>query len=248
MKLMQRTLAVAAAIGFDTRLGMATRAARRLRLAPAGRPRAEAHSAGARRGHARITKPDTKVVGDNVVTTTRREEHRRPAPIAGLKVEENWYDKGGNPVGGDTYRHPRPLQARRDHQRHAEARRATRHEQQQYQFSHANGTIKTNIVPKIDVPTTVSQVCRVAQARPSARAAPAGAGAFADGPARSAARQPDRPVGHRGTRQVSPRHGLQQEHTATARPPPARSMLPTACSTWKDGAGHEERHRARAAG
>ena len=30
-------------------------------------------------------------------------------PIAGLRVEEHWYDKSGNPVAGTTYRHPRPL-------------------------------------------------------------------------------------------------------------------------------------------
>ena len=43
-----------------------------------------------------ITKPDTKVTGSEV-TTVIMVKNVSPAPIAGFKVEENWYDKGGTP-------------------------------------------------------------------------------------------------------------------------------------------------------
>ena len=74
--------------------------------------------------------------------------------IAGLKVEENWYDKGGNPVTGDTYRHPRPLKAGEIISITLRTPRNPAMNSNQYQFSHANGTIKTNIVPKLEVPKT----------------------------------------------------------------------------------------------
>ena len=63
------------------------------------------------RGNAKveITKPETKVSAKEIVTTFRL-RNIESAPIAGLKVEENWYDKSGNPVMGDTFRNPKPLQ------------------------------------------------------------------------------------------------------------------------------------------
>ena len=56
-----------------------------------------------------ITKPDTKVIGNDVVTIIRVKNVAK-APIAGFKIEENWYTKAGDAMGGDVYRHPRPLQ------------------------------------------------------------------------------------------------------------------------------------------
>ena len=54
-----------------------------------------------------ITAPNTRAVGNDIVTTIRV-KNVSAAPIAGFRIEENWY-KGNDPVGGDTYRHPRPL-------------------------------------------------------------------------------------------------------------------------------------------
>ena len=63
------------------------------------------------RGNAKVemTKPATKVSAKEIVTTFLL-KNIEAAPIAGLKVEENWYDKAGNPVMGDTFRNPKPLQ------------------------------------------------------------------------------------------------------------------------------------------
>lgn len=98
-----------------------------------------------------ITKPDTKIIGSDVVTVIRVKNVAN-APIAGFKIEENWY-KGSDAVGGDVYRHPRPLQVGEVIQitlKTARARVVGR--TNQYQFSHANGAVKPKAVAKLDVP------------------------------------------------------------------------------------------------
>lgn len=98
-----------------------------------------------------ITKPNTRVVKGEVVTTITVRNASSGA-IAGLKVDENWYDKGGNPVGGDTYRHPRPLRQGEVVEITLTTPRRPTMDTNRYEFTHGNGTIKTNIVPKIEVP------------------------------------------------------------------------------------------------
>jgi hypothetical protein len=109
------------------------------------------------RGEATIdmTKPNTKVTGNEVVTVITVKNTSSGA-IAGLRVEENWYDKGGNPVGGDTYRHPRPLPPGEVVVITLKTPRRPTMNSNQYQFTHANGTIKPKTVPKIEVPKTTS--------------------------------------------------------------------------------------------
>lgn len=107
------------------------------------------------RGEATIdmTKPNTKVVGTDVVTTIIVKNTSSGA-IAGFKVEENWYDKTGNPIAGDTYRHPRPLPSNEVITITLKTPRNPQMTRNQYQFSHANGSIKPNTVAKIEVPKT----------------------------------------------------------------------------------------------
>ena len=102
-----------------------------------------------------ITKPDTKLVSGEVVTKMTVRNTSKGA-IAGLKIEENWYDKGGNPVGGDTYRHPRPLKEGEVIAITLKTPRTPAMQSNQYQFTHANGSVKTKIVPKIEAPPTSS--------------------------------------------------------------------------------------------
>ncbi|MGE0814325.1 MAG: hypothetical protein AB7O28_22030 [Vicinamibacterales bacterium] len=101
-----------------------------------------------------ITKPNTKIQGNQVVTVIIARNPATSGAIAGLKVEEQWYDKKRNPVTGDTYRHPRPLRAGEVVTITLRSPRNPNMDTNQYQFSHANGSIKTNIVAKIDVPKT----------------------------------------------------------------------------------------------
>lgn len=107
------------------------------------------------RGEAAVeyTKPATKIVNNEVVTLIYVKNVSTGA-IAGLKIEENWYDKGGNPVGGATYRHPRPLPPNEVIKVELKSPRNPQMNSNQYQFSHANGGIKPKIVPKLEAPKT----------------------------------------------------------------------------------------------
>jgi hypothetical protein len=101
-----------------------------------------------------ITKPDTKVKGDEVVTTILV-KNTSAAPIAGLRIEENWYDRQRNPIGGDIYRHPRPLMVGEVITVTLKTPRRPGMGDNQYNFVHANGAVKPKVVPKlVPTPTT----------------------------------------------------------------------------------------------
>lgn len=104
------------------------------------------------RGEAQLemTKPNTKLVGGEVVTIIIARNPATSGAIAGLKVEENWYDKKRNPVGGDVYRHKTPLKAGEVITITLRTPKIPAMDTNQYQFSHANGTIKPVIVAKIE--------------------------------------------------------------------------------------------------
>jgi hypothetical protein len=97
-----------------------------------------------------ITKPDTKAVGNEVLTTILV-KNVSPAPIAGFKVEENWYDKAGNPVGGGIYRHAKPMSPNEVIRVELKTPKRPNMNTNQYQFTHANGAVKPKVVPKLVV-------------------------------------------------------------------------------------------------
>lgn len=105
------------------------------------------------RGNAKIemTKPNTKVTAKEIITTFLL-KNIEAAPIAGLKIDENWYDKAGNPVMGDTFRQMKPLQPGEVVTITFKTPRLPAMQRNQYLFSHANGAIKQQVVPKIQVP------------------------------------------------------------------------------------------------
>ena len=84
--------------------------------AGAGRPGGKAETRRARsRRRARSATPSRsssaeRSDGKDFVITTMQIKNMAAGPIAGLKVDDFWYDKGGNPLPSDSYRHPRPLQ------------------------------------------------------------------------------------------------------------------------------------------
>jgi hypothetical protein len=112
--------------------------------APAGeRPKLVAPVRGeARIGHLR---PDTKVVKDEVVTVIEV-KNLMSAPIAGLKIEEFWYDKANNLVPGDSETVRKPIQPGEIVAVTLRTPRDTRMSQNRYRFSHANGTIKPELM------------------------------------------------------------------------------------------------------
>ena len=56
-----------------------------------------------------MTKPATKRLKDEIVTTFKVKNPSTTGSIAGLKISEFWYDAGGNPVSGDEFRYRKPL-------------------------------------------------------------------------------------------------------------------------------------------
>jgi hypothetical protein len=98
-----------------------------------------------------ITKPSSKVVGPDVVTTIIVRNVEK-APIAGFKVEEYWYDKAGNPLGGGTYRHPRPLQPGEIITVTLKTPKSSNLDRNQCGFVHAYGPVKKTVVPKLTAP------------------------------------------------------------------------------------------------
>lgn len=140
MRLGSMMVAMAAVVGLSASAAAADQDAPRKLVAPV-------------RGEAavEITAPATKAVGSDIVTTIRV-KNVSTGPIAGFRVEENWY-KGNDAVSGDSYRHPRPLPVnevieitlRTPRARIVGARN-------QYQFSHANGVVKPRPVKTLDLP------------------------------------------------------------------------------------------------
>jgi hypothetical protein len=118
--------------------------------APAARPRLVAPV----RGVAQInfTKPVVKrgkVGGKDFVITTMQIMNTATGPIAGLKVDDFWYDRAGAPLPSDSYRHPRPLAPGEVVTVTLETPADPRMNRNQWQFSHANGEIKPTLVAKM---------------------------------------------------------------------------------------------------
>jgi hypothetical protein len=118
--------------------------------APAARPRLVAPVRGvAQIGYTKPVVKRGKIEGRDFVITTMRIQNMATAPIAGLKVDDFWYDKGGNPLPSDSYRHPRPLQPGEVITVTLETPLDPRMNRNQWQFSHANGDVKPTLVPKL---------------------------------------------------------------------------------------------------
>jgi hypothetical protein len=90
-----------------------------------------------------------KIDGKDFIITTIRVKNLATGSIAGLKVDEFWYDKAGDPVTGDTFRHPKPLQPGEVITVTLETPRNPKMDRNQYNFSHANGAIKAQLLPKL---------------------------------------------------------------------------------------------------
>ena len=107
-----------------------------------GRPRLLAAVRGA--ADLALLTPDANnqtIDGDAFVVTEIEVMNLADAPIAGLTVEDLWYDGDGNTVSGDTYRHPAPLPPGEPITVMLQVPRVPGMVNNQYQFLHANGEI-----------------------------------------------------------------------------------------------------------
>jgi hypothetical protein len=102
------------------------------------------------RGQAELgyTRPVSKRDGQTIVTTIKV-KNLSTGSIAGLKVDEFWYDKGGDPVTGDTFRYRKPLQPGEVIEVTLRTPVNPKMDRNQYKFEHLNGSIKTTLLPKL---------------------------------------------------------------------------------------------------
>ena len=118
--------------------------------APAARPKLVAPVRGvAQLGYTKPVVKNATIGGKPFVVTTIQVKNMANGAIAGLKVDEFWYDKAGNPVTGDNYRHRTPLQPGEIITITLETPRVPAMARNQYNFTHANGEIKTSLQPKL---------------------------------------------------------------------------------------------------
>ena len=83
----------------------------------------------------------TTVDGQAMIVTEIQVMNLSDAPIAGLTVEDLWYDNDRNTVSGDTYRHPTPLPPNEPITVTLRVPRVPGMVDNQYQFAHANGEV-----------------------------------------------------------------------------------------------------------
>jgi hypothetical protein len=118
--------------------------------APAQQPAAPARLVPPVRGDVKvnITKPMVKRQGEFIITTMKV-KNMMEGSIAGLKVDEYWYDKKGDPVTGSTFRYPKPLQPGEVIEITLKTHVDPKMDRNQYQFTQANGAVKPTTVPKL---------------------------------------------------------------------------------------------------
>ena len=92
-----------------------------------------------------VLKGTSKRVGTDIVTTFRI-KNTSSAPLAMLKIDEYWYDKGGKLVSSDTQRYRQPLQPGEIVEMETRAPSNPGATNANWTFSHANGKIKANSV------------------------------------------------------------------------------------------------------
>jgi hypothetical protein len=85
----------------------------------------------------------------NEFVTTFKVKNLSKQPIAGFKLEEFWYDAKGAVIGGDTFRYPKPLQPDEVIEIKLTDPVTGKERNNNYKFSHANGTVKPTKVAKL---------------------------------------------------------------------------------------------------
>jgi hypothetical protein len=122
-------------------------------MAATGRPRLLAAVRGA--AELGFLQPDANnqtIDGQATIVTEIQVMNLATAPIAGLTVEDLWYDRDGNTVSGDTYRHPTPLAPNEPITVTLRVPRVQGMVNNQYQFSHANGDIVPTLMEEFPEP------------------------------------------------------------------------------------------------
>jgi hypothetical protein len=140
------------AVGAAVALATGALAAQAKPAAPAAQtpPAAPAKFVPPIRGDAPVsmTKPITTRSKDEIITKFRVKNPSATASIAGLKISEFWYDKGGNPVSGDEFRYRKPLMPGEVIDIELRSPVNPKMASSQYKFEQANGGVKPTVVAK----------------------------------------------------------------------------------------------------
>ena len=122
-------------------------------MAAEGRPRLMAAVRGsAELGFLQPEADNATVDGQQMIVTEIQVMNLATAPIAGLTVEDLWYDGDGNTISGDTYRHPTPLAPNQPITITLRVPRVPGMVNNQYQFAHANGDIVPTLMEEFPAP------------------------------------------------------------------------------------------------
>jgi hypothetical protein len=117
--------------------------------ATAGSPPARAKWVAPVKGIADIgyLKPETKVQGKEVVTKIKI-KNLSLGSIALLRVDEYWYDRGGNMLPGDMQRWKKPFLPGEVIELELRVPHNPKYYQNTYKFTHANGQCKPKLMKK----------------------------------------------------------------------------------------------------
>jgi hypothetical protein len=96
-----------------------------------------------------MLQPVTKVQGKEVVTTIKVRNLSK-GPIAGLKVDEYWYDKDGNPLPGDSKKLSQPLAPGAVTTIVLRTPVNPKMDRNTYVFTHENGKVHTTVLAKLE--------------------------------------------------------------------------------------------------
>jgi hypothetical protein len=96
-----------------------------------------------------VLKPDVKP-GPKEIVTILKVKNMSYAPIAGLRVDEYWYDKKGSVIAGDSKRLKQLVQSGEVVTFELHTARDPKMQSNSYQFSHANGKVKVDSVKKFE--------------------------------------------------------------------------------------------------
>jgi hypothetical protein len=96
-----------------------------------------------------ILKPDVKA-GPKEVVTILKVKNMSYGPIAGLRVDEYWYDAKGGVIAGDSKRMKQLVQSGEVVTFELHTARDPKMQRNTYQFTHANGKVKVDSVKKFN--------------------------------------------------------------------------------------------------
>lgn len=96
-----------------------------------------------------VMKPDVKA-GAKEIVTILKVKNMSYAPIAGLRVDEYWYDAKGGVIAGDSKRMKQLVQSGEVVTFELHTARDPKMKSNSYQFSHANGKVKVDSVKKFE--------------------------------------------------------------------------------------------------